>query len=72
MNREKIIIFIWGCLTAVMISMYAASAILNTVKIYKTSGGAEISLDTAGLGEAILILCVYYITKHLLSEKVER
>lgn len=68
MNKEKIVLFIWGCLTIVLISVYVVSGILNTIKVFKLSGGTEISLDLIGLGEIVFIASAYYLSKYILSK----
>ena len=70
MNRERIIIFLWGCVTVVFISMFVASSFLETVKIWKLSNGSTISLELGGLGEICFIVAVYYITKLLLIRRL--
>jgi len=67
MNKEKLLLFIWGCLTVVLVSLYAVSGFLNTVKIFKLSGGTTINLDMAGIGEIALICAVYYLSKYILE-----
>jgi len=69
MNKEKMVLFIWGCLTIIFVSFYAISGILNTIKIFKLTNGTTISLDMAGLGEIVLIIAVCHLSKYILTNK---
>lgn len=68
MDKQKTVFFIWTCLTIVLVSMFVLSAFLETVKVYKLSGGTTISLYMGGLVEFALVLVVYFLTKLLIGE----
>jgi len=67
MDKEKIIMFLWGCVTVVFVSLFVMSSLVESVKVYKLSNGTTISLG-GSLAEIILIICVYYITKLLINK----
>lgn len=68
MNIEKVVMFIWGCVTLVFVSMFIASAFLETIKVWRLSNGTTISLEIGGLAEVCLIISAYYLIKLLITK----
>lgn len=67
MNKEKLIMWIWGCAVVVFCSFYILQMIFNTIKVWKLSDGSTLSIDGVGLGEVIFICAVYYLSKFILK-----
>jgi len=68
MDKQKIILWIWVCLVVVFTTYFVCQIILNTIIVYKTSQGTELSIDAGGLAIFALVIAVYYATKILLKE----
>lgn len=71
MKKEKIICYIWGCVTIVFVSFYIVNLLSNTMVVWKTTNGTTVNFDGAGLTELVLICACYYITKLLICNQKE-
>lgn len=67
MDNKDIVIHVWTCLTIVLVSFNVCQMIFKTYKVYKTSGGTEISFDTVGLAGILFVCSAYYLSKFLLK-----
>lgn len=73
MSKEKVIIWIWGCLVAVFGIFYAGN--LFYIMLYKwvnPDGTLSISFDGAGFAQFILVCAVYYTTKTILLSETKQ
>lgn len=69
LNKEKVVLRLWAGVVIVFVTFYVCQLLVNTIMVFKTSGGAEISLDGAGIPEIVLICAVYYLSKYLLTKE---
>ena len=65
MDKERIIIWLWGCITVILVSSGVIAGIINTIMIWKPSDRTIVEFDVFGIGEIILVFCGYGITKML-------